>query len=267
MHTCASNAVGGAPGTIETMGTWGAGIFADDIAADVRDDWRDHVGEGMTGPQATDATLAEWSEALGDPASAPVVWLALAATQARTGRLEDRVRDRAVEVIDAGDDMPRWADDARLQKQRAAILAKLRADLLGPQRPPTRVPKPIRSVWPWESGSVVAYRRDDGRLNLVRVLGTVGTHGVSGGRSGILELLDWIGASPPPVDVVDALPPRAPVDWTAASPQPFGVLVLDQRQLDRWFAVVERTRQSRWFMHTLINGRQVDGFLQRRYGF
>ena len=30
------------------MGTWGTGLFSDDLAADVRDEFRDLIGEGLT---------------------------------------------------------------------------------------------------------------------------------------------------------------------------------------------------------------------------
>jgi hypothetical protein len=67
------------------MGAWGTGIFADDSAADLRDDYRGLIGDGVTGPQATDKLIGQWAPQ-GDPALEPVFWLALALTQWSYGR-------------------------------------------------------------------------------------------------------------------------------------------------------------------------------------
>jgi hypothetical protein len=36
------------------MGSWGPGIFSDDVASDVRDDWREAIAEGLSPEDATD---------------------------------------------------------------------------------------------------------------------------------------------------------------------------------------------------------------------
>jgi hypothetical protein len=124
------------------VGTWGTGIFSDDEAADIRDAYRDFVGEGLTGAEATRRLLTESADSLNDPDVGPVFWLALAATQLRVGRLEQSVKERAIEVIDSGVDLRRWSDDPKLARRRQAVLVKLRARLQGPPRPPTRIRKP-----------------------------------------------------------------------------------------------------------------------------
>ncbi len=54
------------------MGAWGTAIFSDDTASDVRDDYRDHVGDGLSGIEATDRLLNEWLDTLPDPDEGPV---------------------------------------------------------------------------------------------------------------------------------------------------------------------------------------------------
>jgi hypothetical protein len=44
------------------MGVWGTALFSDDTAADVRDDYRDMIGDGFTGPRAMDALIQKWGE-------------------------------------------------------------------------------------------------------------------------------------------------------------------------------------------------------------
>jgi hypothetical protein len=74
------------------MGTWGTAIFSDDIACDVRDQYRECIGEGLSGSEATEKLMADYEQSLEDSDEGPPFWLALAATQWKLGRLEDRVK-------------------------------------------------------------------------------------------------------------------------------------------------------------------------------
>ncbi|HET8542279.1 MAG TPA: hypothetical protein VFL83_20560, partial [Anaeromyxobacter sp.] len=123
------------------MGTWGVALYSDDGARDARDAFRDLVGDGVESSAATDRLVRDWGELVDDPDSGPPFWLALADTQWRLGRLEDRVRERAIAVIDDGRDLERWRDRPRDLKKRAALLAKLREQLLSAQPPAKRVPR------------------------------------------------------------------------------------------------------------------------------
>lgn len=249
------------------MGTWGVAIFSDDVAADVRDQYREHLGDGLPDAEATRLVLEGFVEELADDDTAPVVWLALAAAQSRVGRLEDRVRDEAIRVIDTGTDLPRWRDDPRAMARRRAALARLRDELMGPRRPSRRIPRPIRSVCPWEPGSIVSFRRDDGRHLLLRVKATQGEHGFGGGRFGIFEVLDWIGEEIPERATIDRLPFATARDWSATDGHPrlHGVLVLSQRQLDRFSLVVEGSEPSDWQRNFVIDADDLEGLAERRF--
>src|SRR5215469_10167451 len=82
------------------MGAWGTAVFSDDTACDVRDNYVDLIGDGLSGVEATKKLLREWAGSLDDPDEGPVFWLALAATQWKNGRLEDLVQQRALNIID-----------------------------------------------------------------------------------------------------------------------------------------------------------------------
>ena len=71
------------------MGAWGAAVLSDDEACEVRDLYRDLIGDGKTGSEATRETSNEYARSLADSDSGPVVWLALAAIQWR--RLQSRL--------------------------------------------------------------------------------------------------------------------------------------------------------------------------------
>jgi hypothetical protein len=176
------------------MGAWGPAVFSDDLACDVRDDYRRHVGDGMDGERATDALLEQYRQTVSDPDDGTVFWLALAATQWKVGRLEPRVLQRALEIIDADADLHRWKDDAGLLRQRKAALTRLRVQITSPQRTPTRIRKAFRASCDWKRGEVVAYTLRSGRRVLLHVLRL---HTDKGGTSPVCEILDWVGTDIP----------------------------------------------------------------------
>lgn len=63
------------------MGAWGMAIFADDLAAGLKGDFRDLIGDGLSTTDAVEMLITEYREALEDPEDQPVFWLALAAIQ------------------------------------------------------------------------------------------------------------------------------------------------------------------------------------------
>ena len=65
------------------MGAWGPAIFSDDLAVDVRDDFRDLIGEGLTADEASERLKAEYADTLQDPDEGPVFLFALAEPAAR----------------------------------------------------------------------------------------------------------------------------------------------------------------------------------------
>src|SRR5579864_8755775 len=111
------------------MGVWGTAIFSDDNASDVRDDYRGMIGDGLSGPQATDRLLSRWmSAAAKDPDLAATFWLALAVTQWKCGRLEDRVRKEALRSIEDGSALRGWRG-TRFERKRATVLQATKQQL------------------------------------------------------------------------------------------------------------------------------------------
>jgi len=189
------------------VGTWSVSLFGDDLASDVRADYRASLQKGLTGPEATDALL---SRGLPDEDEAPTFWMALAAAQSKLGRLEPRVRDQALALMET--DLARWEREApKLGGKRRKVLDDLRADLLGPSRPEVRI-RPYRPMTTeFSGGEVIAFERDDGRVALLRVAEIEEGH--NGDRVPVLEVLDWIGSAVPSYDRIGLLPlrPAAPL--------------------------------------------------------
>jgi len=176
------------PGILQRVGYSGAALYDDDTAADVRGLYREFLGDGLSGEAATDALLAEWTEVLDDPDESSPFWLALADTQWRVGRLEDRVRDRALRIIAEGFDLARFDHDTRLRTKRSKILDDLRARITSPQRSPVRIRPVFRSTSPVGRGDVFAYRFDDGRSAYFRA---VEISGADRDSYPTVEVLDW----------------------------------------------------------------------------
>jgi hypothetical protein len=177
------------------MGTWGYGLFSDDCAADVRDDYKALLRSGRDGPAATDELLLRWKETVADPDDKPVFWLALAVVQHQHGRLEDRVRTEAMAVLDSWEGLERWREGGeRALRRRREALEKIRAALLAPQPPAKKIRPPFRDTCVWAIGELVAYQLASGRWIVWRVVGHE-TH--PRGIAPVCELLDWIGDAPP----------------------------------------------------------------------
>ena len=138
------------------MGAWGPAIFSDDLAADIRGDWREAILDGMTPEAATTRVLESHADSLQDEDERVVVWLALAAAQEQTGRLQPEIRDRALEIVDGDLDAPRWVDaDPSTRRKRRQAVDALAGRLRGSPRPPTRMARPAVLSSPLEIGDVI----------------------------------------------------------------------------------------------------------------
>src|SRR5437868_6595712 len=152
------------------MSAWGVAVFSDDLAADVRDAYRALIGEGLSSTRAVEKLLVEFALSVADQDDGPVFWIALASTQWRLGRLEERTQREALRVIESGQDLRRW-QGSKDQKKRAAVLEKVRQQLLSPPPPPKRVPRTIKEANDWQVGEVVGLRLLSGNWPLMRVIG------------------------------------------------------------------------------------------------
>ena len=179
------------------MGTWGYGLFSNDTASDVRDDYRELILErpDLKDRDATEQILERFGERFSEPPADPVVWLALAASESLLGRLDPALARRAVKLIDDEEDIREWREQgAKAVARRRAVLARLRARLMGPQRPRRNVPSPRRTNL--AGGDVLAYRDPDARRYLLLRVARI-----SRGQP-VCILLDYAGFEIPPIDEI-----------------------------------------------------------------
>lgn len=188
------------------MGTWGTAIFSDDLAADVRGDWRDAILEGATVEDATSQLIRGYEGTLADMDESKVFWLALAAAQMETGRLLAEVRDRALTIIDEGGDVARWAEqDGNLARQRERVLARLAEKLRGPQPTPKRLRSPRPLAVQFELGDVILLRNEAAGSEALFVVVDLMEY-PRGHLHPVIEALLWEGGEVPPRGVLERLP-------------------------------------------------------------
>jgi hypothetical protein len=174
------------------MGVWGAALFSNDVACDIRDHYRDLIADGVEDAEATRLTVEKFQAWLGDADDGTSCILALAVTQSKIGRL------------DAG------ICDAR----RKQVLARVREQLTGPQPIRSRVKRPSRSTWGLAAGDVLALDCPGG-LALLRV---VRVHVHRKGETPCLEELQFSGAQLPSQEIMERL--EAMVKPSSAMLQP-----------------------------------------------
>jgi hypothetical protein len=185
------------------MGTWGPGLFADDVACDIRDHYRELLEDGVEDHAATLRTIDAFGAYLDEPDG--VALLALAVTQSRLGRLEPDIRDQALARLDLGADLDTWArDEPRSLPKRRIALERVRAQLTGPQPTRRRVRPPRRQSCGLIAGDVLALRlpRHTPLLRVVRVR----SHRL--GETPVLEELDFDGLEVPTAEGLARLGPR-----------------------------------------------------------
>ena len=74
------------------MGAWGAALFADDDAADLRGDYRAYLADAQSDAGATDLAARNYGASLDRPGETTTFWLALPSNQWHIGRLDPRVK-------------------------------------------------------------------------------------------------------------------------------------------------------------------------------
>jgi len=188
------------------MGVWGAALFSNDVACDIRDHYRELIEDVVDDSEATRLTAAKYRESLDDPDDGASAILALAVTQSKIGRLDPSIRDRALAAIDRGGDLSVWAiDNPKLLARRKQVLAKVRDQLTGPQPARSRIKRPLRPSCGLVAGDVLALDCPGG-LALLRI---VRVHVHRKGETPCLEELQFSGTELPSLEILERLEARS----------------------------------------------------------
>ena len=112
------------------MNQFGPGIFDNDVAQSVRDEFNTAVAQGLSVYAAADRVLARPFDFMKEN-DRDQVFLALAALQLEHGVIQPKIKKNALTVIILGDDLETWESKGPTQHAaRRQILQDLRQKLI-----------------------------------------------------------------------------------------------------------------------------------------
>jgi len=216
------------------MGSWGTGIFEDDLALDLRGTYRELLSLKL----ADEAILAELQQQWGggEDIQESTFWIALALEQHQFGRLDEGVRKKALDFIESGRALQHWTDltdeGDRSIASRAKQLAKAKLKILSPQAK-KRSPRPDKDLldridrtypaYPWKQDGLYAYRLETGEyvvLYISRLYAMALRQHYARQGKGFVRVKHpevW----QPLYVVLDYRQPRLPTETEAMAAQPF----------------------------------------------
>ncbi len=223
------------------MGTWGPAIYSDDLACDIRDNFKELIGDGLNSEQATSALIQEYKDSINDSDENSVFWFALADTQWKNGRLINRVLEKTLEIIESGSDLDRWKEDHKGLKKREAVITKFKQQLLTEQPKEKRIPKVYREKSTFNIGDIFSYQN---KLENKIIFRVIGIHQDKGGRFSVCELLDW---SEKKLPIKNGLLSKGKIDVNKLSKLRIRTIEDDKTQFMLGETVAKHKPKDSWF--------------------
>jgi len=140
------------------MGMWNYGVYDNDVAQDVKDEYLDLLKRGIKSTEATKKVVSRNQDTLDDTDDAPTFWLTLADLQWEYGILEDAVKNTALHYLNSDDISERWeCINPKLAIKRKKALSSLKEKLLSTNPSPKKIS--ITKIYrcQWKLGDVYAY--------------------------------------------------------------------------------------------------------------
>lgn len=110
------------------MGTWGVGIYQNDISADVKEDYIAKLKSGKRDEVALKEILSEYQEDMEDIDCKYDFYFGLADTLWKKGRLTEKIKTIALQLIEEDRVSQRWQTE-RIRYERSKVLDKLKVQL------------------------------------------------------------------------------------------------------------------------------------------
>ncbi|WP_028390725.1 hypothetical protein [Bacillus cihuensis] len=190
------------------MGAWGVAVLSDDIAEDVSFRYKDLLGDNYSNEEASKIVIEEFQNELDDE-EITAFWLSFALIQWKLGRLQEQVKNKALQIIDRGTDLERWEEDPKLKKKREAVLLKLKEQLNSPQPKAKKVPMRFVTDTYLKTGDAISYQLLTGDYIILKVIGIIEQW--TGDRYPLFEICDWEGKVIPTKEHISQLPLK---EWT-----------------------------------------------------
>ncbi|MCP1161806.1 MULTISPECIES: hypothetical protein [Bacillus] len=176
------------------MGAWGVAILSDDIAEDIKLLYKDLLANEYSNEDASRIVIEEYKNELDDEETI-VFWLVFASVQWKLGRLQENVKQEALQIIESGADLARWQEEPKLQKKREVVLNKLREQLHSPQPEAKKVPKRFITNTSLKAGDAVSYELVSGSYIILKVIEII--EECHGDRYPLFKICDWEGREVP----------------------------------------------------------------------
>ena len=145
----------------DKMGTWGPGLYQNDVSDDIKLDFIDKCKRGHTIEEATEIFIKEYSEELNDEDDAPNFWFALADIQWKYGKLLPKVKENALYHIENELKKETYNEfDKSDAKKRKKVLEDLREKLNSPMPPEKKISQYRLYKCEWKIGDTYAYPLD-----------------------------------------------------------------------------------------------------------
>ncbi|HEY9760160.1 MAG TPA: hypothetical protein V6C97_33700 [Oculatellaceae cyanobacterium] len=202
------------------MGAFGTAIFDDDDAADVKDEYKYVLADEGSDEKATDAVVESYGADFNNLETTTAFWLGLALTQWNMGRLDERVKQAALRIIDDGVDLKKWTEEKDRNKRRK-VLEQTRKKLVSEPPPAKPIPKPLPvQLRELKSGEVIGLRASNGLLILLHVVdfSLWSSFRVKAPR---VSMLHWLSSEFPTQEELDSL---VYINWCpsmAGAPYPY----------------------------------------------
>lgn len=185
------------------MGTWGVGIFEDDLAADIQSQFEIELEAGSSPSVACQAVLCASTEILSDRDQAPIVHLALASLLLDNGVSRHEELNRALDIIGNREGLNPWKEAEKNQLTARLEVYRQLADRIRSSQGTVRSPRVFKKPVP---GNIIEIPLPDGSFAYCHYL-AIGFLGA------LVQVYDHIAdkpLSPENVASLDNSPPMFP---------------------------------------------------------
>jgi len=153
----------------------GPSILSNDLAADLRDEWKEYLGEGHT-PESISEKLILWADDEGifnDEEEEYDYWLSFALIQWNTGRLQANVKEKALSLLNDQTfnkiESERWFEKSDLKKRRIN-LQKVKEKLEGIQPKAKKIAKPFYRKSILKTGDIITIKLSNSKYCILEII-------------------------------------------------------------------------------------------------
>jgi|GEM_PF-2587154 len=108
------------------MGTWGIGLFEDDITMDVKDYFNEYSTKNKDLCDVAQKIIKMHKDVAADKDEGPLLYFALAEIEMEHGFIEKGIKDKCLEYLGNGSSLDRWTKSGIIQfMKRRKVLKKL----------------------------------------------------------------------------------------------------------------------------------------------